>query len=586
MRRRVVALLLCWALAAVTYGILRITFGERPVFVHVRWSSSVTDPVRDDLERRYGLSLGEQREGQTWGYYLTNRSRDNIRALVGDPAVEDTHNLNRTAFRATFSAPRGPYDGGRTPVVLEFLAVTLIVIGLVAFVVDPISAPTIATRRVLEWLRARIPGGSAESVALFRMVFGAALLAILLTTPIDARWAADPSNALSAPQEWVLGFVVEHPWLAGLVRPWALFWGLAFIAGVFARTSFAMLTAAVFLGVAIYTTRVGSHTISALLVTLLCLLWSRWGDAWSVDAWRQGHRPVLRAAPYEYGFTTWVPSLVLGIILAAAALAKLQEGGLAWILNGTVKYHFLSDSPQALVDWGPQVGRHHWLAVVLSFSAVAVESLIIVGVLARAYRYRLAAGIAALLLLVGFALLQGIFWPAWWILLLSFLPWHRVSTRGDAPSEAVQPERRGVRHLASPAIVAIVIGHQIFVSMLSLEIPPLLSAYGMYATTYSSPEDYENKSGPFYWLVGVDETAREHECPVTEAEADVVVKASAGSVNRASTTRLLERCFASSVRLRTVSVETRTVNVDWDQWRLNSDRRAPLTKPFPADAIR
>ena len=27
-------------------------------------------------------------------------------------------------------------------------------------------------------------------------------------------------------------------------------------------------------------------------------------------------------------------------------------------------------------------------------------------------------------LLVGFEVFQGLWWPAWWILLLSFLPWH------------------------------------------------------------------------------------------------------------------------------------------------------------------
>ena len=52
-----------------------------------------------------------------------------------------------------------------------------------------------------------------------------------------------------------------------------------------------------------------------------------------------------------------LPALVLGVVYFAAALAKMRDTGLAWILNGTVNYHFLSDSPQAMVDWGLQLGQ-------------------------------------------------------------------------------------------------------------------------------------------------------------------------------------------------------------------------------------
>ena len=92
---------------------------------------------------------------------------------------------------------------------------------------------------------------------------------------------------------------------------------------------------------------------------------------------------VQRGTPKEYGYTVWVPGLVLGVVFAAAAVAKLRDAGVAWILNGTVKYHFLSDSVQAMVDWGLWIGRHHWLSVLLSFGAIAIETLVIVGVAAR-----------------------------------------------------------------------------------------------------------------------------------------------------------------------------------------------------------
>lgn len=112
----------------------------------------------------------------------------------------------------------------------------------------------------------------------------------------------------------------------------------------------------------------------------------------------------------------WVPGLVLGTSLAAAALAKLRVGGLGWITNGTVKYHFLTDSPQAPVDWGLRIAHYDSLAILMSFGAVAIEACAIVGLCSTRYRYRVAAGAATLALLIGFELFQGLFWPAWAII--------------------------------------------------------------------------------------------------------------------------------------------------------------------------
>jgi hypothetical protein len=574
-----VSSLLLWVLAAGSYGLLRVAFGQRPVSIHVRWAPSVDNSTRERLEQRHGLSRGEQSEGRTWAYELTDRSRANIRALVTDPAVEDTQNLHRTAFRVGYFAPRGRYAAGTPPVVLEFLTVLFLIAGFVAIVFDPIAASGELARWLISWIRGRIPPASAEAVGVFRIVFGCGLLAIFLFTPFDATWASDPANPTSTPQRLALRLFTEHPWITGWIKPWLLFWGLLFVAGALARVSFVFLTAGALLWSALYTTRIVSHTVSAFLVTLVCLTWSRWGDAWSVDARRRRNRPLQPAAPHEYGYTIWLPGLVLGVVLAAAAAAKLRESGLAWILNGTVKYHFLSDSLQAPFTWGLQVGRHPWLAVALSFAAVAVESLVIVGVLARAYRYRVAAGTAALLLLLGFWSLQGLFWPGWWILLLSFLPWHRI----EAATVAIPVSRA---RMVCPAIILIVIAQQIVVSTLRLEVPPVMSTYDMYATTYSSAEEYERSSGVSYWIVGIDDKSEPHDCSVGAGDADVIVKAATSPGDRVAAQRVLDRCFPPALPIRSVSVESRQVKVNWDEWELESDTRARLAGPVPVDAIR
>ena len=117
--------LLCWALAGTAYAVLRLTFGERPVGIHVRWAPTVDDATRLQLEQRWRLARAESREDRTFGYALTDRSRDNIRSLVLDPAVEDTHEIDRTVFRVGDTAPRLPYvtPSPGIPVGLEFLSV-------------------------------------------------------------------------------------------------------------------------------------------------------------------------------------------------------------------------------------------------------------------------------------------------------------------------------------------------------------------------------------------------------------------------------------------------------------------------------
>ena len=87
--------LLCWALAGTAYAVLRLTFGDRPVSIHVRRAPTVDDAARLQLERRYRLARPEPRGDRTFGYALTDHSQDNTRNLVLDSAVEDTHEIDR-----------------------------------------------------------------------------------------------------------------------------------------------------------------------------------------------------------------------------------------------------------------------------------------------------------------------------------------------------------------------------------------------------------------------------------------------------------------------------------------------------------
>ena len=118
--RLLVTGLACWAVAGSAYAVLRLTYGDRPVKVNVRWAATVDDAARFQLEQRYTLARPDPQGDRTFSYALTDRSLENISNLVREPAIEDTHHIDRPAFRVESSAPSLRYAG--IPAVLEYLS--------------------------------------------------------------------------------------------------------------------------------------------------------------------------------------------------------------------------------------------------------------------------------------------------------------------------------------------------------------------------------------------------------------------------------------------------------------------------------
>lgn len=125
--------LLCLGIGAAAYGMLQVTFGPRPVEINVRWAPSVDDTIRQEAERRYSLSQGAPVEGRTWRYALSDLSRTNVRALVSDAIIEDTHDIERATFRVSPAAPRRPHLTSHPwiPVSLRGVTVLCLFIGLI-----------------------------------------------------------------------------------------------------------------------------------------------------------------------------------------------------------------------------------------------------------------------------------------------------------------------------------------------------------------------------------------------------------------------------------------------------------------------
>jgi hypothetical protein len=97
-------------LAAYGAGLVAVAFAfswatpHRPATVNVRWAPGVTDPAREALESTWQLATPLRTEGTTYRYRLVDTSYENIRALVTHPSVEDTANINRSAYR-TLDSP-------------------------------------------------------------------------------------------------------------------------------------------------------------------------------------------------------------------------------------------------------------------------------------------------------------------------------------------------------------------------------------------------------------------------------------------------------------------------------------------------
>jgi len=616
-RRAAVALLL---LAVTLPFVARMLAGPRGAVVHVRWQPSVTTTDRRELEARFHLTDGEQLDAATWRYNLTDPSASNISALVSEPAAADTHNIDRTngalASDASRTNRRSRVAAGDAIVAAaDRLAAVLAVVGALlalggAFARTPCARA--AGRRTRQtagavygailgpaarFLQRGIPHVDARTAGLFRIVFGTAALAYFLIYPVDASWLNRTFDLeIDGPvHQAVMEWLRARPRLVNLIGPWLLLTGAAFIAGLFTRMSYALFVAGVLIWAYVAVSLSSTHPQSILVLTLVALLPSRWGDGLSIDAWRRAKagRSIAQPPGPRYGYSVWVPVLAFGVAFAAAAWAKLTvpPGWTSWVLNGTVKYHFITDSVNAPVQWGLQLAAHPWLAVLVSLVAIATELLVVTAAFIRNEWYRLAMGLGAVCLIAGFGVFMGVFWPGWWVPLLGFVPWQRISQvrsvrlQADEPGPAKAGHDVLSRHpitLAQLAMIAALIAQQVVVSAMKLERAPMFSWYDMYSGTYASPAAFNAARPPRFRIVASSERGtvelqgcNPHEEFVRQFEAAVT-----GSPEAQSGVWEALRSCGDLSSVRAVMLEGDLNTFDWDRLRFTSERSARVIGPL------
>jgi len=363
------------------------------------------------------------------------------------------------------------------------------------------------------WLLAAIPRLSASTVGVVRIAYAAGLIwALWYTGPVEPGFPLALHRDAGPLANWSwLHTLAAHDrasiWIHG-----ALIGAVAaFGVGVFSRVAVVAVAALTLLQTLVLLQRQSAHDWGLPLATLFLLTIVPWGDGLSIDAaWRRYRgRPQPLRGMTEYGLSVWIPGFAMGVAFLAAAFAKLDSSGLAWITGGAARYHFVTDAGQARVDWGLDVAANLGLAQVASLGAVVFEALFIGNILARGWVARLMFGIAAAGLLTGFLLFQGVFWSMWWVMLLAFLPWDlvahataKVLRRDAGPRPSIRRDEVRVDPPAGSmesgwlrswqiAVLSAFVLQQVVFSGIRLEMEPLVSDYGMYSWTYGSTQEFD-----------------------------------------------------------------------------------------------
>ncbi len=504
----------------------RTVVGPPGAIVHVRWQESLEPAARDALETAFHLSDGERLDDRTWRYQLIDPSNENVQSIVQHAAVEDTQGIDRTGYSVSSLASRTDRRqrlvaaGGtivlvtdRLALLLAACAALLVWLGASGRASTLQAAWSLVTRRahglasvcrtasVARWLSRGIPDIDAGTAGAFRILFGVLVTLFFASRPEDAGTLDATFNPIVEGDlhASVLEWLRARPFIAEGLAPWLLMMGVAFTIGLFTRFTYALFVGGVLVWAFLVTVHDSTHPNSTLVLTLVALLPSRWGEGLSLDAWRRsrdGTSRTSRVSGKHYGYSVWVSGLVFGVAFAAAAWAKAVGTGPSWILNGSVKYHFITDSLNAPVDWGLQLAGHPQLAVLASLGTVVAEALVITAAFSRNEWYRLGLGAVALTMLAGFGLFMGVFWYGWWILLLGFLPWARLRSglRRYAPemrTQIIGPQPVSLiatlPSAAQLAAIAFVLGQQVVVSWIRIERAPMFTYYPMYLVHLPRP---------------------------------------------------------------------------------------------------
>lgn len=347
-------------------------------------------------------------------------------------------------------------------------------------------------RRVAN-LAPAVPAWDARQLGLFRIVFGLMLLYTVHGLAF-AAWEPPPGGSVPVLADWGWArALAADPSSVGVLEQLIYLLLVCFIVGFASRVSFVGATAALAVWTLVRLHHTGVHNWGVAFVALLMLLPVRWGDGLSVDSLlsRLRGRPRDGGLGRHYGYAQWAVGLIFCLAMLAAGLSKMRGGGMwgvGWVATGAVRYHFVADAANAVVDWGLWIAARPWAAVLASLAAVLTEATAVAALFVRRPGLRLLMGLPTAALLVGFYLFHGELWRGWWMLWFAyFIPW------GDLAGTRNEDYAFCIRPLTVPqsALIAVACLAQLGAWSFRLEIPPLVSDYPMYSHTFASTDEFD-----------------------------------------------------------------------------------------------
>jgi hypothetical protein len=286
--------------------------------------------------------------------------------------------------------------------------------------------------RFNQWLEFWFQPAPPTNLAVSRALFFAGLFVLYAHEDFTAWSAVDPGFWMPLPAFAALSL---SPLSAAALAILQAVWRVALVSsavGFFTRTS--MWTAAVLgfylLGLPHNFGHV-YHFDALLVITAFVLACSRAGDAWSIDALlNNDDRPVLPSGEYTWPIRmVWVS---MSLVFAAAGIAKLRYGGLAWITSDHMSivlmrapYHVSDADP--ITHAGVWIASRPWLSHAVASAALVVELGFALALISRAARLILVP--SAFLMLVGIRILMGPTFGGFLIANVFWVPWSAVGTR-------------------------------------------------------------------------------------------------------------------------------------------------------------
>ncbi len=183
---------------------------EGPI-VNVRWDPALSDAQVAEGEARHRLLRRAEVGPRSWRYELTRWSASDVETLVRDPAVADTHGIDRSTFTLDAGAPEGLYAlmaGRYGPAEGLHLRANGVSALFYLVWILPLAALAVIVRR---W--SAVPP-AVRATALMAVAVQLAMNATMLRDPLDSR-----VRDVMIPASLLVAFLAGWLWTTGRSMP-------------------------------------------------------------------------------------------------------------------------------------------------------------------------------------------------------------------------------------------------------------------------------------------------------------------------------------------------------------------------------